>query len=56
MEGVGGERGGGRGVAGSAERAERKKRGRPVKSYHAPAPAGRMNLTYLSGQRTKFER
>ena len=34
---------------------EEKKRGRSVESYHAPAPACRWYLTYLSRQRMKFQ-
>ena len=35
--------------------AHKKNKGRSVRCYHAPAPAGRMNLTYLHRQIIKFQ-
>jgi len=52
---VGLECGDGGGDDGERGEQRDKKRGRSVRCYHAPAPAGRMNLTYLSRQLSKFQ-
>jgi len=53
---VGLECGDGGGDDGERGEQREKKRGRSVRCYHAPAPVGRMNLTYLPPQLSKFER